>query len=55
MKQGTPTTQTCSNCGNVKIDDDKLILKDRIYCCKKCGHKQDRDENAARNIYNYVV
>lgn len=54
VKQGTPTTQTCSNCGNVLQGKDKLTLNNRIYHCKECNHEQDRDENAARNIYNYL-
>ena len=54
VKQGTPTTQTCSNCGNILQGENKLTLNDRVYHCKECDHKQDRDENAARNIYNYL-
>ena len=53
VEPGTPTTQTCSNCGNVKSKEDKLTLKDRTYICNSCNHVQDRDENAACNIYNY--
>lgn len=48
-----PTTQTCSNCGNVKKDKEKLTLNNRIYECDKCGLSMDRDENSAINIYNY--
>ena len=48
-----PTTQTCSNCGNVKKDKEKLTLADRIYECNCCGYIKDRDENSAINIYNY--
>lgn len=39
----------CSNCGNIKR---KLSLIDRTYECKKCGYKEDRDINAAKNLYN---
>ena len=53
VKSGTPTTQTCSNCGNVKSKDEKLTLNDRTYECKCCGYIKDRDENSAKNIYNY--
>ena len=53
IKSGTPTTQTCSNCGNVKTKDEKLTLKDRIYKCKCCGFKEDRDRNSALFIYKY--
>jgi putative transposase len=45
------TTQTCCRCGNRK----KLNLNDRIYICKKCGLKIDRDLNSAINIlYGYA-
>ena len=55
VKSGTPTTQTCSNCGNIKQKDEKLTLNDRTYECKCCNHVQDRDENAACNVFNYKV
>ena len=55
VKSGTPTTQTCSNCGNIKQKEDKLTLNDRTYECKCCGYIKDRDENSAKNIYNYKV
>ncbi len=54
IKPGTPTTQTCSNCGNVKLKEDRLTLKDRIYECKCCGFKEDRDLNAAINLSKLV-
>ena len=50
---GTPTTQTCSSCGNVKSKDEKLTLNDRTYICNKCGYEEDRDINAAKNVFNY--
>lgn len=40
------TSRMCSSCGN--IDDKKLSQK--IHHCKKCGHKENRDINAAKNI-----
>ena len=46
-----PSSQTCSNCGNVKKDNEKLTLNDRIYKCNKCGYEEDRDINAAKNIF----
>ena len=49
----TPTTQTCSKCGNILHDDEKLSLKDRKYHCKLCGNNIDRDINSAINVYNY--
>ena len=55
VKSGTPTTQTCSNCSNSKLKEDKLKLNDRTYICSCCGYIKDRDENSAKNIYNYKV
>jgi putative transposase len=46
-----PSTQMCSKCGNIKKNDDKMKLSNRIYECS-CGLKINRDYNAARNIYN---
>lgn len=42
------TTQTCSSCGGVA--QPPLPLRDRVYRCAHCGHTEDRDVNAARNI-----
>jgi len=42
-----PSSKTCSRCGWIKPD---LKLSDRIFECRQCGHKQDRDLNAAINI-----
>jgi putative transposase len=44
-----PSSKTCSVCGAVKA---KLRLADRIFTCDEqtCGHVQDRDLNAARNL-----
>ena len=42
------TTQTCSRCGG--IPTQKLTLRDRLYSCLHCGHEEDRDLNAAKNI-----
>lgn len=42
-----PSTQTCSNCGARR----KLGSK-RVYECKVCGFKIDRDLNAAINLEN---
>ena len=38
------TSRTCSRCGA------KGVVKGRIFVCKKCGLKLDRDLNASRNI-----
>ncbi|WDD32700.1 transposase (plasmid) [Nostoc sp. UHCC 0926] len=40
------TSQNCSNCGEVV----KKTLSARTHICPHCGHTQDRDWNAARNI-----
>ena len=42
-----PSSKTCSRCGHIYSD---LKLKDRYWCCPKCGTKHDRDKNAALNI-----
>ncbi len=42
-----PSSKTCSNCGYKK---EALKLSERIYYCEACGHKIDRDLNAAINI-----
>jgi putative transposase len=43
----TGTSRECSGCGSYK---EELSLADRVYECKVCGLKIDRDLNAARNI-----
>lgn len=40
------TSQDCSKCGK-RVHKS---LSTRTHSCPKCGHTQDRDENAARNI-----
>ena len=42
-----PSSQICSNCGNHR---HKMPLKNRVYVCPECGHTEDRDLNAAKNI-----
>ena len=42
------TTQRCSACG--ALPQVKLTLADRWYLCTACGHSEDRDINAAKNI-----
>lgn len=42
-----PSSKTCSKCGWKKTD---LKLSDRVFECKNCGNKIDRDLNAAINI-----
>ena len=45
-----PTTQTCNICGH----RHKLSLDERVYRCTnlECNNVEDRDVNAAKNIYN---
>ena len=42
------SSKICSVCGKKK---EELSLSDRIYYCE-CGHRMDRDVNAAVNIMN---
>ncbi len=42
-----PSSKACRKCGSIKED---LTLKDRTYVCVHCGHIEDRDLNASRNI-----
>jgi len=44
-----PSSKTCSACGAVRA---KLRLFERVFTCENpaCGHEQDRDLNAARNL-----
>jgi len=42
------TSQRCSACGTIV----RKTLRDRVHECFACGLVLDRDENAARNIYD---
>ncbi len=42
-----PSSQICSNCS---LHRHKMPLKNRIYVCPDCGHTEDRDLNAAKNL-----
>ena len=42
-----PSSQICSGCGEHR---HKMPLKQRVYRCRECGHVEDRDLNAAKNI-----
>ena len=46
-----PSTQTCYQCGYVKKGEEKMKLGEHTYHCKNCGHIDDRDENAAKNLW----
>jgi putative transposase len=41
-----PSSKKCSKCGHLQ----PIKLSDRIFHCERCGHSQDRDENAADNL-----
>jgi putative transposase len=43
-----PSSKTCSQCAH-KQD---MKLHQRVFNCQKCGHSQDRDENASINLEN---
>ena len=47
-----PSSKTCNACDHIK---DDLKLSDRIFVCPACGHKADRDVNAAQNIRDNAV
>ncbi|WP_242044988.1 RNA-guided endonuclease InsQ/TnpB family protein [Anabaena azotica] len=42
-----PSSQICSNCGQHR---HKMPLKNRVYICPDCGHTEDRDLNASKNL-----
>ena len=61
MKYGTiiheidrwyPSSKECHCCRNIKKE---LSLKDRTYICESCGYIEDRDTNAAKNIFRQGV
>ena len=45
------TSQNCSNCGKIV----KKALSQKTHRCPHCGHVQDRDWNAARNILELAL
>lgn len=57
-----PSTQRCSECGNVKTGDDRITLagnskhhtKHNEYVCYNCGVTLDRDTNAVNNLLNLI-
>ncbi|MCI1435551.1 MAG: transposase, partial [Solobacterium sp.] len=46
------TTQTCSSCGCVMSDDNRIVLGQEEWVCPVCGTHHVRDHNAAINIKN---
>lgn len=57
-----PSTQRCSECGNIKQGEDKITLqgnkkhhtKHNEYVCYNCGAILDRDENAVKNLLQLI-
>ena len=47
-----PSTRMCSNC---KYINEKQSLANRIFVCKHCGMRKDRDHNAAINLQEYCT
>lgn len=47
-----PSTQICNACGYRKVGEEKMKLGMHTYHCPHCGHTDDRDVNAAKNIYS---
>ena len=45
-----PSSKLCRQCGAL---NDGLMLKDRTFECNGCGHREDRDLNAACNLERY--
>jgi len=43
------TSQTCSQCGNINADNR---VSQADFRCVKCGHSENADVNAAKNIFN---
>lgn len=46
-----PSSQLCSDCGH----QQKMPIKARVFCCKACNSKKDRDKNASLNLENYMA
>ena len=42
------STRRCSECGSKKTE-----INDREFLCLTCGHRDDRDVNAAKNILKF--
>jgi putative transposase len=47
-----PSSKTCSACGRRK---PSLTLAERTFRCEGCGHQEDRDVNAARNLLHLAA
>jgi putative transposase len=44
-----PSSRMCRNCGQ---KHPALKLSDRIFVCPSCGHTEDRDLQASKNLAN---
>ena len=44
------SSRLCTRCN---VLNEGLTLNDRIFSCDGCGHREDRDRNAARNLERY--
>lgn len=44
------TSQRCFDCGHISRKNRKSQSK---FVCESCGHKDNADKNAARNILHY--
>jgi putative transposase len=51
ISRWVPTTKLCTECGE-KVD---LSLHDRTFVCPHCGHTEDRDVHAAKNMVWYFL
>ena len=47
-----PSSKECYCCRIIK---NELSLKDRTYICESCGYIEDRDTNAAKNIFRQGI
>jgi len=45
------TSKTCSNCHSV----EHTVRSGRSFHCNVCGHKEDADENASKNVRNRIT
>ena len=45
-----PSSRLCTGCNAL---NEGLTLNDRMFNCDGCGHREDRDLNAARNLERY--
>ena len=46
LSKWIPTTKMCTECGT-RVD---MTVRDRVFVCPVCGHTEDRDVHAAKNM-----